>query len=118
MSFYNHYTRIFLILIGLGFSACTQVKVYDADGNTKVKYGFGIVKIILDPVEAPQILSVQGLGLTNSPQGTALGYHSMDLAALPENDCRLVIWVDKNTDFERWADLLSNMEDACLVAEE
>ena len=86
MSFYNHYTRIFLILIGLGFSACTQVKVYGAGEETKVKYGFGVVKIILDAVQAPQILSVQGLGLTNSPQGTALGYHSMDLAVLPKND--------------------------------
>ena len=73
-------------------SGCTQVTIIGADGEVTMENGIGIIKLETHPGRLPQIIRSTGFGIVTLNGGVTIGYHSSDIAILPTDDCRIVVW--------------------------
>ena len=101
--------------ISLLAAACTQVVVHESDGKVRVENGIGIVQLTTYPGRQPQVIQSQGLGLTVRDGAVTLGYFSADMAVLPIDDCRIVIWFDEDASPQSISAMIGEADGICTL---
>ena len=96
-------------------SGCTQITVIGADGEVTTEIGFGIAKIETDPGRLPQIVRSTGFGIISRDGGVTIGYHSAEIAILPTDDCRIVVWLEEGQSPETLKQITEQNEDVCVI---
>ena len=87
-----------MIMVSAAISpGCTRLVVHEGDGDVRIESGIGIVQLESEPGRQPQIIQSEGLGVMLRDGGITFGYFSSDIALLPIDDCRIVVWLDENT---------------------
>lgn len=96
-------------------AACTRVTIHQADGTVSSRTELGLVNLETRPATQPQIVEIDGFGVTTLNGAAVIGYHSSNMAILPIDDCRVVVWVDRDADQDRIEDLLAGDSRFCDV---
>ena len=96
-------------------SGCTRLTIHQADGTVSSRTAFGVVNLETQPARQPQIVKIDGVGLAIVNGSAVVGYHSANMAILPTDDCRVVVWVDPDTSIESLKDLLAGDSRFCDV---
>lgn len=96
-------------------TACTRVTVHQADGTVSSRTAWGLVNLETRPATQPQIVKIDGFGVTTLNGAAVIGYHSTNMAILPIDDCRVVVWIGRNADPNRMTDLLAGDSRLCDV---
>ena len=97
------------------FSGCTQVTVVGADGEVTTDYGIGIIKLETHPNRRPQIIRSTGIGIISRDGGVTIGYHASDIAILPTDDCRIVVWLEEGQSPEILKQIAAQNDDVCVI---
>lgn len=96
-------------------TGCTRIVVHEGDGKVRTENGIGIVRLTTQPGRQPQIIQSQGLGIIARDGATTIGYFSSDMAVLPRDDCRIVIWLEEDTVPELLDEIMARGEAICPV---
>lgn len=94
---------------------CTQVTVVGADGEVTMENGVGIIKLETHPNRRPQIIRSTGFGIISSNGGVTIGYHTSDIAILPTDDCRIVVWLEEGQSLEILEQITAQSDDVCVI---
>lgn len=97
-------------------SGCTNIQIYEKDGTIKTEKEYGVLKIEITPRSSAQTIHYSGIGMVNTPLANSYGIHKADFVALPENDCRVIIYADSNAQLSLLKDLLDSNGDICSVS--
>jgi hypothetical protein len=107
-----------LLLVGMlvALSAgCTRIVVHEGDGAVRIEDEIGFVRLTTRPGRQPQIIRSEGLGIISRDGAMTIGYFSSDMAVLPRDDCRIVVWLEKDTVPELLDEILARGEPICPV---
>ena len=96
-------------------AGCTRVEIEQADGDVRIDDRFGFVAVEMAPAGQPQLVSVEGVGVSTVGDHTVFGYYRSELAALPRDDCRVVFWVKEAGEASRVRALLADRPDICVI---
>lgn len=44
-----------------------------------------------------------------------IGYHASDIALLPSDDCRIVVWLEEGQSLEAIQDIVAENDDICVI---
>ena len=100
----------------LGAAGCAVVTIHAASrDDVEVDSRFGIVSVQIRPRAGPVIVESTSFGAGNSFDGFSVGYRSASLAALPADDCRIVLWVRNVDDLDHLNALLGAHTDVCVA---
>ncbi|MDX1423413.1 MAG: hypothetical protein R3322_09755 [Kiloniellales bacterium] len=94
---------------------CTQITVVGADGEVTTENGVGIVKLEAHPNRQPQIIRSTGFGIVSHDGRLTIGYHASDIALLPSDDCRIVVWLEEGQSLEAIQDIVAENDDICVI---
>ncbi len=78
-------------------SGCTQVTIMKGGEVVNVERHWGILGVTVQQTAESSVIDVRGLGFVGSPLTNSIGYHRGTFASL-EQDCRLIIWIEKRGD--------------------
>ncbi len=106
---------VFCLLL-LAATGCTRVTVRSGDGEVHTENGFGIIRLDTRPGKLPQIVDLEGFGLVSQNGGLTLGYARSNHAILPTGDCRIVVWLDRDTPPPAFLDELAAKGDTVCLA--
>ena len=96
-------------------SACTSISITSPDGGVVVDRRFGFASVSVAPDEQPILIETRALGVLKAPAGFSAGYVTENLAVLPKDDCRLIIWMDSETSTYMWEESLANIDEICQI---
>lgn len=96
-------------------AGCTRIVVREGDGEVRIEDGIGIVRLTTLPGRQPQIIQSDGLGLMLRDGAMTIGYFSADMALLPPDDCRIVVWLDETVPPELLNEILVPGEPICPI---
>ena len=102
---------IFPILV----AGCTRTVIYQADGEVQVQNRFGVTHLMTQPGTLPQIIQTDGLGISSREGALSIGYFSAEVAVLPIDDCRIVVWLDKDATSTVREELKALGDSVCVV---
>jgi len=105
-----------LCLLALGAGGCTRVTVQGGDGAVRSQSGFGVIRLDTRPGAVPQIVDVEGFGVVSQNGGLTIGYVRSNYAILPTDDCRVVVWIDRDTPPPAFLDGLAAKGDTVCLA--
>ncbi len=96
-------------------AGCTRIVVHEGDGDVRIEDRFGIVRLTNQPGRQPQIIQTEGFGVISRDGSMTIGYFSSDMAVLPLNDCRIVVWLDEDTSLEMLSEITARGEQVCAI---
>lgn len=116
----RHLARALRILTGvpvaLALCACTVVHVRGSSKDDVAVYrDFGIVNVNLKSGARSVVVNSNSLGVINTLEGLAVGYHSATYAALAPDDCRIVLWIRADQQLKELEQFLGDRTDVCVV---
>lgn len=95
--------------------ACTQANIYQADGTVEVVNGFGVMRVSPQPGTKPQVVETKGVGIVAGQDSVKVGYFKSEVAALPLDDCRIVVWMNEQSSKELAAEIRRLGAGVCTV---
>lgn len=105
-----------VVAASLATGACATVHIeVQSKDDVEVKTRFGIISLELRPGARSVVVNSSSLGVVNTLEGLAVGYHSTSYAALAPNDCRIVLWIHTNDQLKELDRLLRERTDVCVI---
>lgn len=116
----RHLARVLRILTGvpvaLALCACTVVHVQGSSKDDVAVYrDFGFVNVNLRPGARSVVVNSSSLGVINTLEGLAVGYHNTTYAALAPDDCRIVLWIRADQELKELVQFLGDRTNICVV---
>jgi hypothetical protein len=100
----------------LGAASCAVVTIHATSrDDVEVAARFGVVSVQLRPGSGPVLVESTSFGASNSFDGFSVGYRSANLAAMPSNSCRIVLWIRSTDDVKQLNALLGGSTDVCVA---
>jgi len=96
-------------------AGCTRIVVHEGDGDVRIEDRFGVVRLTTQPGRQPQVIQTKGFGVNFRDGATTIGYFSSDMAVLPLEDCRIVVWLDEDTSLEILSEITARGEPVCAI---
>ena len=104
------------IAISLVQAGCARIVVMQGDGSVQIDQRFGVLSLDLQTHSQPRLVSMRGLGLIGvSGGGATLGYERLEMLVLPPDDCRVVIWVERDVDNSVVRQLAAEQQPICIA---
>jgi len=111
--------RIVLVAALALCGACTEVRVYGADGAL-VRREFGIATVRIESENAPVYIRTSGLGAVLGSEQATLGWVNQETVAFPESEkCALMIVEPSGAQLSAVENILKlsghHIDDACVT---
>ncbi len=102
---------VFLTLI-INAAGCTMIEITDQQGAVSVERSFGFAAVKAAPDAGVVTAKISSLGYVASPLGYSVGY-SRQTVTSADNACRVIIWLEDNTDKALLAEKLQSIDSVC-----
>lgn len=83
--------------------------------EVEVTRGVGMINVQLSPKTRAVVAESTTLGVINSFDGFAAGYHAATVAAMGEGHCGMVLWIRTNEDIAQLKGLLKERSNVCIA---
>lgn len=113
----RHKKRLHLaIAIAALLSGCTTLRIEANPGEVVVSRQFGVLYLSISDAGRAHAASLTSLGIANTPMGFSVGYSSQQWLHMPDDSCRLVLWVDDPALLRQVRQIANEIPQACVVA--
>lgn len=97
-------------------SGCTILRIEAGPDGVLVEREFGALYVsVTDPGRA-HAASLISLGIANTPMGFSFGYSRQNWVHMPDDACRLVLWVDDPALLAQVKQLTAEISQVCVVS--
>lgn len=109
--------RALLLLLWLPASgiACTVIELRGGPDDVRIERSFGFATLDVHPQRDAVVARTRIVGVGRSPFGFSAGWSDHEIAALPQSDCRVVLWIEDPAQVETFRALIADVHDVCLL---
>lgn len=108
------FSSLLALLLLLSFSSCTVIEITHSDGEISIERNFGFSVVNIAPDSGATISKISSLGFNVNPLGYSIGMNRQVLATM-DNNCRMMLWVDENTDIQLLESVIRDVDTVCIV---
>lgn len=95
---------------------CTILRIESSSDRITVSREFGALYVSVADAGRAHTATLTSLGITNTPMGFSLGYSRQTWVQMPDDACRLVLWVDDPELLPQVKHLMAQIPQACVIA--
>lgn len=112
----NCFVTVFAPLaISASLFGCTTVRIDSGPDNVRIERHFGALFVSVNNVNEAYSAQVSSIGISNTPMGFAVGYSNQSWVNMPKEHCRMVLWINSQTEFAEAKKLAQKIDKLCIA---